>query len=65
MLIVDKEIGNFRGNLCLHLIGNLKTFIGIELANRYYQRDREFELSGKEERKERLLSEEKEQRRLY
>jgi hypothetical protein len=29
--VVEKNIANSGGNLCLHLIGNLKTFIGKEL----------------------------------
>lgn len=57
MWMIDREIKNSGGNLCLHLLGNLKTYIGIGLANRSYQRDREFEFSGKNVRKEKLLLE--------
>lgn len=44
---VDKDIINSGGNLCLHLIGNLKTFIGNGLAGYKYTRNRDFEFSGK------------------
>jgi len=45
---VDKTILNSAGNLCLHLVGNLKTFIGTNLGNTGYvrQRDLEFSLKG-------------------
>ena len=43
----ENSIKNSGGNLCLHLIGNLKTFIGNGLAQIGYVRDREFEFSGK------------------
>ena len=29
--LVDKEITNSAGNLCLHLIGNLNAFIGADM----------------------------------
>lgn len=56
MWIIDRGIKNSGGNLCLHLIGNLKTYIGTGLADKPYQRDRVFEFSGKDVRKEKLLS---------
>lgn len=43
---VDNKIEHSGGTLCLHVIGNLKTFIGNGLAQTTYVRDREFELSG-------------------
>lgn len=43
----ENSIKNSGGNLCLHIIGNLKNFIGNGLANSGYIRDREFEFSGK------------------
>ncbi len=43
---VDNSIQNSGGTLCLHVIGNLKTFIGNGLAQTNYVRDREFEFSG-------------------
>ena len=39
--IVDKQIPNSAGNLCLHLVGNLNTFIGKELGGTDYVRNRE------------------------
>jgi len=45
---VDKNITNCGGNLCLHLIGNLNTFIGAILGNTGYIRQRELEFSLKD-----------------
>ena len=44
--MVDKQISNSSGNLCLHLLGNLNTYIGARLGNTGYLRNRplEFEL---------------------
>lgn len=44
---VDGEITNCAGNLCLHLIGNLKAFIGAELGQSGYVRERDLEFSTK------------------
>ncbi len=44
---VNNTISNSGGNLCLHIIGNLKNYIGNGLANTNYVRDREFEFSSK------------------
>jgi uncharacterized damage-inducible protein DinB len=46
--IVDKGIANSAGNLCLHLIGNLNTYIGKELGGTGYVRNRELEFSQKD-----------------
>lgn len=43
----EKEIFNSAGNLCLHLIGNLNTYIGRELGRTGYVRNRELEFSQK------------------
>lgn len=43
----DKSISNSAGNLCLHLIGNLSHFIGAQLGNTGYIRNRELEFSLK------------------
>jgi len=51
----DGDIKNCGGNLCLHLIGNLKTFIGAGFGETGYVRDREFEFNGKGVSKEELL----------
>lgn len=52
---IEKGISNSAGNLCLHLVGNLNTFIGKALGNTNYVRDREFEFAGKGIPKEKLL----------
>lgn len=43
----DKQISNSAGNLCLHLIGNLNHFIGMQLGDTGYVRNRELEFSQK------------------
>jgi len=43
----DKSISNSAGNLCLHLVGNLNHFIGAQLGNSGYIRNRELEFSLK------------------
>ncbi|MDR6782821.1 putative damage-inducible protein DinB [Pedobacter africanus] len=45
---IDKNIANPAGNLCLHLVGNLNTFIGAELGKTGYVRDRPLEFSLKD-----------------
>ena len=42
---VEKHIANSAGNLCLHLIGNLNTYIGKEIGKTGYIRNRELEFS--------------------
>ena len=44
---IEKNITNSAGNLCLHLIGNLNTYIGIEIGETDYIRNRELEFSLK------------------
>ncbi len=44
---IDKNILNSAGNLCLHLVGNLNTYIGAELGKTGYIRNRELEFSLK------------------
>lgn len=44
---VDKAIANSAGNLCLHLIGNLTTYISAELGGVPYTRNRDAEFSQK------------------
>ncbi len=44
---IDKNISNSAGNLCLHLVGNLNTYIGAELGKTGYVRNRELEFSLK------------------
>jgi uncharacterized damage-inducible protein DinB len=45
--LIDKEITNSAGNLCLHLVGNLKHFIGATMGNTGYIRNREQEFAAK------------------
>ena len=44
---IKGKIANSAGNLCLHLVGNLNTYIGKELGNTDYVRNRELEFSAK------------------
>jgi len=44
---IEKNISNSAGNLCLHLIGNLNTYIGAEYGNTGYVRNREDEFALK------------------
>ncbi len=52
---IDKNISNSAGNLCLHLIGNLNTYIGSQLGNTAYVRQRELEFSTKDISKAELI----------
>lgn len=45
--ITDKNIANSAGNLCLHLVGNLNTYIGAVIGKTGYVRNRELEFSQK------------------
>ena len=45
---IDKNIANSAGNLCLHLMGNLNTYIGAQLGNTGYIRNRPLEFSSKD-----------------
>ena len=42
-----KEINNSAGTLCLHLVGNLKHFLGATLGNTGFVRDRDAEFTQK------------------
>lgn len=53
--IVDKNIANSAGNLCLHLIGNLNTYIGAALGKTDYVRNRPLEFSEKDVSKDELI----------
>lgn len=44
---VENGIANSAGNLCLHLVGNLNTYIGREIGKTDYVRNREQEFSLK------------------
>src|ERR1043166_5340899 len=62
--IIDGEIKNATGNLCLHLCGNLQHYIGAQLGDTGYQRNRPLEFSAKEISKDALLEERSEERRV-
>lgn len=53
--VIDKNIANSGGNLCLHLVGNLKTYIGCEIGKIPYIRNRDEEFSLKNIPKQELL----------
>jgi len=53
--LVEGEISNSAGNLCLHLVGNLNHFIGHVLGGTDYVRNREFEFAGKNVERKKLL----------
>ncbi|MGB4846634.1 MAG: DUF1572 family protein [Saprospiraceae bacterium] len=53
---VEKNITNSGGNLCLHLIGNLNTYIGAVIGKTNYIRHRELEFSLKDIPKSELIS---------
>ncbi|TDE18404.1 DinB family protein [Dyadobacter psychrotolerans] len=52
----EKNITNSAGNLCLHLIGNLNTYIGAQLGQTTYIRNRDLEFSAKNIPRTELLS---------
>lgn len=52
----EKAIANSAGNLCLHLIGNLNTYIGKEIGKTGYVRNREQEFSLKDVPRAELLA---------
>jgi hypothetical protein len=52
----ERNIANSAGNLCLHLIGNLNTFIGKEFGGINYVRNREHEFSLKNIPRSELLT---------
>lgn len=53
--LVGKSITNSAGNLCLHLVGNLNAFIGAQLGNTNYIRQRDLEFSNKDVPRSELL----------
>ncbi|MCF6406917.1 DinB family protein [Chitinophaga filiformis] len=53
--MIEANIANTAGNLCLHLVGNLNTFIGTHLGNSGYVRHRELEFSLKDVPRAELL----------
>ncbi|HEX6222871.1 MAG TPA: DUF1572 family protein [Chryseolinea sp.] len=53
---VAESISNSAGNLCLHLVGNLNTYIGKEIGKTGYVRNRELEFSLKDVSRQELLN---------
>ena len=53
---IQKGIANSAGNLCLHLVGNLNTYIGAEFGKTGYVRNRPLEFSLKNILRAELLS---------
>ena len=43
--LVEKNIANSAGNLCLHLVGNLNAYMGAEIGKTGYVRHRDLEFS--------------------
>ncbi|MBI3137491.1 MAG: DUF1572 family protein [Sphingobacteriales bacterium] len=54
--VTEKSISNSAGNLCLHLLGNLNTYIGAEIGKSGYTRNRELEFSQKNVPRRELLN---------
>lgn len=52
---IEQNISNSAGNLCLHLVGNLNTYIGKEIGKSNYVRNRELEFSLKNVPRKELL----------
>jgi Protein of unknown function (DUF1572) len=53
---IEKSIANSAGNLCLHLIGNLNTYIGAQIGGTNYIRNRDMEFSLKDIPRPELIS---------
>lgn len=51
----NESVSNSGGNLCLHLVGNLNTFIGAAFGNTGYVRQRDLEFSLKDVPKVELI----------
>ena len=55
--VIHGDIKNSGGNLCLHLCGNLQTYIGATLGSINYVRDRDHEFAAKGIPKKELIQE--------
>jgi len=53
---IEKGIANSAGNLVLHLIGNLNTYIGKEIGKTGYVRNRDLEFSQKDVPRDELIA---------
>ncbi len=58
------NISNTSGNLCLHLLGNINTYIGKHLGNTGYIRNREAEFTLKDVPNETLIAQIHETKRM-
>ncbi len=54
--IIEKGIANSGGNLCLHVIGNLNSYIGAVIGKTNYIRQRDLEFSLKNIQKAALVA---------
>jgi len=54
--LVEKNIANTAGNLCLHLVGNLNAYLGVEIGGTGYVRNGDFEFSLKDIPRAELIS---------
>ena len=54
--LTEDGISNSAGNLCLHLLGNLNTYIGAEIGKTGYIRNRDLEFSMKDVTRQELLN---------
>ncbi len=61
---ITGQVKNPAGNLGLHLVGNLKTYIGMHLGNFAYVRDREAEFNLKNVPQQQLLRQIEETRQV-
>jgi hypothetical protein len=52
---IKGQINNSAGNLCLHLVGNLNTYIGKVLGSTDYIRNRELEFSSRDVSRQELI----------
>ncbi|WP_109832424.1 DinB family protein [Reichenbachiella versicolor] len=55
--IVENQVNNSAGNLCLHLCGNLQHFVGAIIGQSGYIRDREQEFGSRDIHRELLIQE--------
>ncbi len=54
--IINEEISNSAGNLCLHLLGNINHFIGTMLGKSGYVRNRDGEFASKDVSRRELIT---------
>ena len=55
--IIDEDIKNSAGNLALHLIGNLRHFVGHIIGGTTYHRQRDLEFGSKHIDREEIIKE--------